>query len=88
MQADTQSSLFKEKILKSSPSQLTLKGFECVKTFFESVNVSDNKMKKTGTQTVTNHNKPLRSVVYLYYLFYRAWRNSILSEQIFSGKLH
>lgn len=52
MQPETQSSLFKDKILKSNPSQLTLKGFDCVKTFFESVNVSDNKMKKSGTQTV------------------------------------
>ena len=52
MQPDTQSSLFREKILKSNPAQLTLKGFECIKTFFESVNVSDGKMRRFGTQTV------------------------------------
>lgn len=52
MQPDTQSALFREKILKSDPVHLTLKGFECVKTFFESVNVSDGKMRRFGTQAV------------------------------------
>lgn len=52
MQPDTQSALFREKILKSNPAQLTLRGFECVKTFFESVNVSDGKMRRFGTQAV------------------------------------
>ena len=53
MQPDTQSSLFKEKMLKSNPSQLTLKGFDCIKTFFESVNISENKMKRFGNQIVS-----------------------------------
>lgn len=52
MQPDTQSALFREKILKSNPTHLTLRGFECVKTFFESVNVSDGKMRRFGTQAV------------------------------------
>ena len=52
MQPETQSSLFREKILKCDPAHLTLKGFECIKTFFESVNVSDGKMRRIGTQTV------------------------------------
>ena len=59
MQPDTQSSLFREKILKSNPAQLTLKGFECIKTFFESVNVSDGKMRRFGTQTV----RPFTSLI-------------------------
>lgn len=53
MQPETQSSLFREKILRSDPTKLTLRGFECVKTFFESVNVSDGKMRRCGAQSVT-----------------------------------
>lgn len=53
MQPDTQSALFRDKILKSNPIHLTLRGFECVKTFFESVNVSDGKLRRFGAQAVT-----------------------------------
>ncbi len=53
MQPETQSSLFRDKMLKCDPAHLTLKGFECIKTFFESVNVSDGKMRRFGAQTVT-----------------------------------
>ena len=52
MQPDTQSTLFKEKILKSNPAQLSAKGFECVKAFFESVNVSEGKIRRFGSQVV------------------------------------
>ncbi|KAI9556016.1 hypothetical protein GHT06_018579 [Daphnia sinensis] len=59
MQPDTQSALFREKILKSDPVHLTLKGFECVKTFFESVNVSDGKMRRFGTQAMVEKLDPV-----------------------------
>ncbi|MGH0140922.1 UNVERIFIED_CONTAM: hypothetical protein FKN15_073043 [Acipenser sinensis] len=50
LESDVQQQLFKEKILKLEPYEITMNGFNLFKTFFESVNLSDHRLKKQGTQ--------------------------------------
>ncbi|XP_033884099.3 ubiquitin carboxyl-terminal hydrolase 24-like isoform X2 [Acipenser ruthenus] len=50
LEGDVQQQLFKEKILKLEPYEITMNGFNLFKTFFESVNLSDHRLKRQGTQ--------------------------------------
>ncbi|XP_041125649.1 ubiquitin carboxyl-terminal hydrolase 24 isoform X3 [Polyodon spathula] len=50
LESDVQQQLFKEKILKLEPYEITMNGFNLFKTFFESVNLSDHRLKRQGTQ--------------------------------------
>ncbi|EDO44319.1 predicted protein, partial [Nematostella vectensis] len=53
MEAETQSQILTTKILKMDPSKLSMKGFQCFRAFFESVNHNEHKHKKTAnTYTV------------------------------------
>ncbi|ELT87807.1 hypothetical protein CAPTEDRAFT_215538 [Capitella teleta] len=48
LEPDTQSQLFQKQLLHIDPTKLTVKGFNCFKSFFESVNQSEQKLKKSG----------------------------------------
>uniref|UniRef100_A0A8C9VNZ6 Ubiquitin specific peptidase 24 n=1 Tax=Scleropages formosus TaxID=113540 RepID=A0A8C9VNZ6_SCLFO len=50
LESDVQQQLFKEKILKLEPYEITMNGFNLFKTFFENVNMSDHRLKRQGTQ--------------------------------------
>ncbi|XP_028817088.1 ubiquitin carboxyl-terminal hydrolase 24 isoform X1 [Denticeps clupeoides] len=50
LESDVQQQLFKEKILKLEPYEITMHGFNLFKTFFENVNLSDHRLKRQGTQ--------------------------------------
>uniref|UniRef100_A0A672T701 Ubiquitin specific peptidase 24 n=1 Tax=Sinocyclocheilus grahami TaxID=75366 RepID=A0A672T701_SINGR len=50
LESDVQQQLFKEKILKLEPYEITMNGFNLFKTFFENVNLSDHRLKRQGTQ--------------------------------------
>ncbi|XP_078417060.1 ubiquitin carboxyl-terminal hydrolase 24 isoform X2 [Cetorhinus maximus] len=50
LESDIQQQLFKEKILKLEPYEITMNGFNLFKTFFEIVNLSDHRLKKQGAQ--------------------------------------
>ncbi|XP_015922706.1 ubiquitin carboxyl-terminal hydrolase 24 [Parasteatoda tepidariorum] len=47
LESETQTSLFQNKLLKLEPAQLTYTGFNCFKTYFESVNASEHRLKRT-----------------------------------------
>ncbi|CAM1321691.1 USP24 (predicted) [Pycnogonum litorale] len=48
LESDTQSNLFHNKLLKMDPVKITKTGFSCFKTYFESVNINDHKIRKSG----------------------------------------
>ncbi|XP_076873154.1 ubiquitin carboxyl-terminal hydrolase 24 isoform X4 [Brachyhypopomus gauderio] len=50
LESDVQQQLFKEKVLKLEPYEITMNGFNLFKTFFENVNLSDHRLKRQGTQ--------------------------------------
>uniref|UniRef100_A0A3P8T208 Ubiquitin carboxyl-terminal hydrolase 24 n=1 Tax=Amphiprion percula TaxID=161767 RepID=A0A3P8T208_AMPPE len=50
LESDVQQQLFKEKILKLEPYEITMNGFNLFKTFFENVNLCDHRLKRQGTQ--------------------------------------
>nr|XP_054586030.1 ubiquitin carboxyl-terminal hydrolase 24 isoform X3 [Nothobranchius furzeri] len=50
LESDVQQQLFKEKILKLEPYEITMNGFSLFKTFFENVNLCDHRLKRQGTQ--------------------------------------
>uniref|UniRef100_A0A8C2CH96 Ubiquitin carboxyl-terminal hydrolase 24 n=1 Tax=Cyprinus carpio TaxID=7962 RepID=A0A8C2CH96_CYPCA len=50
LESDVQQQLFKEKILKLEPYEITMNGFNLFKTFFENVNLSDHRLIRQGTQ--------------------------------------
>ncbi|XP_015211244.2 ubiquitin carboxyl-terminal hydrolase 24 isoform X3 [Lepisosteus oculatus] len=50
LESDVQQQLFKEKILKMEPYEITMNGFNLFKTFFENVNLCDHRLKRQGTQ--------------------------------------
>ncbi|XP_023195305.1 ubiquitin carboxyl-terminal hydrolase 24 isoform X2 [Xiphophorus maculatus] len=50
LESDVQQQLFKEKILKLEPYEITMNGFGLFKTFFENVNLCDHRLKRQGTQ--------------------------------------
>ncbi|XP_022101626.1 ubiquitin carboxyl-terminal hydrolase 24-like isoform X2 [Acanthaster planci] len=52
LEQDTQMQLFKEKLLKLDPTTLSPTGFECVKTYFETVNINSDALKKMATGLV------------------------------------
>uniref|UniRef100_A0A8C7FJR2 Ubiquitin specific peptidase 24 n=1 Tax=Oncorhynchus kisutch TaxID=8019 RepID=A0A8C7FJR2_ONCKI len=52
LESDVQQQLFKEKILKLEPYEITMNGFNLFKTFFENVNLCDHRLKRQGTQLV------------------------------------
>ncbi|XP_038074652.1 ubiquitin carboxyl-terminal hydrolase 24-like isoform X2 [Patiria miniata] len=52
LEQDTQMQLFKEKLLKLDPTTLSPTGFECIKPFFETVNINSDALKKTATGLV------------------------------------
>uniref|UniRef100_A0A3P9KIM4 Ubiquitin carboxyl-terminal hydrolase 24 n=1 Tax=Oryzias latipes TaxID=8090 RepID=A0A3P9KIM4_ORYLA len=49
LESDVQQQLFKEKILKLEPYEITM-NFNLFKTFFENVNLCDHRLKRQGTQ--------------------------------------
>ncbi|CAB1332019.1 unnamed protein product [Coregonus sp. 'balchen'] len=59
LESDVQQQLFKEKILKLEPYEITMNGFNLFKTFFENVNLCDHRLKRQGTQldSVSLHKK-------------------------------
>ncbi|XP_064477292.1 ubiquitin carboxyl-terminal hydrolase 24-like isoform X2 [Ornithodoros turicata] len=52
LEAETQSQLFQQKLLRMDPSQVTSTAFSCFKTYFEQVNKHEGKLKKPGSFTV------------------------------------
>lgn len=52
LEAETQSLLFQQKLLKMDPSQITSQAFSCFKTYFEHVNTHEGKLKKRGGITI------------------------------------
>ncbi|XP_071800380.1 ubiquitin carboxyl-terminal hydrolase 24-like isoform X2 [Asterias amurensis] len=52
LEPETQMQLFKEKLLKLDPTTLSPTGFECVKPFFESINMNNHCLKKTSSGLV------------------------------------
>ncbi|TSK58130.1 Ubiquitin carboxyl-terminal hydrolase 24 [Bagarius yarrelli] len=50
LESDVQQQLFKEKILKLEPYEITMNGFNLFKTFFENVNLCDHRLKRQGNQ--------------------------------------
>ena len=46
LESDTQLKLFKEKLLSTSPDSMSERAFECFKDYFESVNISEGKIRK------------------------------------------
>uniref|UniRef100_H3APV7 Ubiquitin carboxyl-terminal hydrolase 24 n=1 Tax=Latimeria chalumnae TaxID=7897 RepID=H3APV7_LATCH len=50
LESDVQQQLFKEKILKLEPYEITMNGFNLFKAFFENVNLCDHRLKRQGTQ--------------------------------------
>ncbi|KAF8763443.1 Ubiquitin carboxyl-terminal hydrolase 24 like protein [Argiope bruennichi] len=49
LESETQSSLFQTKLLKLEPAKLTYTGFLCFRTYFESVNSADHKLKRNSS---------------------------------------
>ncbi|XP_076309376.1 ubiquitin carboxyl-terminal hydrolase 24-like isoform X2 [Tachypleus tridentatus] len=52
LETDTQSQLFQQKLLKLDSSQLSSKGFRCFKTYFESVNIAEHKLRRSVTDVI------------------------------------
>ncbi|XP_051788643.1 ubiquitin carboxyl-terminal hydrolase 24 isoform X2 [Erpetoichthys calabaricus] len=48
LESDVQQQLFKEKVLKLEPYEITMNGFNLFKTFFENVNLCDHRLKRQG----------------------------------------
>ncbi|XP_070563005.1 ubiquitin carboxyl-terminal hydrolase 24-like isoform X2 [Ptychodera flava] len=48
LEAETQQQLFTQKLLKFDPAKLSLRGFACVRTFFENVNLYEHKLRKSA----------------------------------------
>ena len=53
LEPEPQMQLFKEKLLKLDPTTLSPTGFECVKPFFESINMNNHCLKKTSSGLVS-----------------------------------
>eukprot|EP00090_Calanus_glacialis_P047045 TRINITY_DN9530_c0_g1_i3.p1 TRINITY_DN9530_c0_g1~~TRINITY_DN9530_c0_g1_i3.p1 ORF type:complete len:2633 (-),score=502.34 TRINITY_DN9530_c0_g1_i3:271-7929(-) len=51
LEPETQKDLFNQKLLSLSPSSTTQKSFSCIKAYFESVNVFDQRLKKSPSPT-------------------------------------
>ncbi|GFQ83735.1 ubiquitin carboxyl-terminal hydrolase 24 [Trichonephila clavata] len=49
LESDTQSMLFQYKLLKLDPALLTYTGFMCFKTYFESVNTAEHRLKRMAS---------------------------------------
>ena len=47
LEPETQKDLFNQKLLSLTPSSTTQKSFSCIKAYFESVNVFDQRLKKS-----------------------------------------
>ncbi|XP_046339329.2 ubiquitin carboxyl-terminal hydrolase 24-like isoform X2 [Haliotis rufescens] len=52
LEAETQNQLFQKEILRLDPAKLSEKGFTCFKNFFESVNLYEHKLKRSGNALV------------------------------------
>ncbi|XP_064607447.1 ubiquitin carboxyl-terminal hydrolase 24-like isoform X2 [Liolophura sinensis] len=52
LEPETQSQLFQKELLKQDPAKLSQQGFTCFKSFFESVNLYDHKLKKSANVLV------------------------------------
>ncbi|KAG2461370.1 UBP24 hydrolase, partial [Polypterus senegalus] len=53
LESDVQQQLFKEKVLKLEPYEITMNGFNLFKTFFENVNLCDHRLKRQGAHLVS-----------------------------------
>ena len=51
LEPETQKDLFNQKLLNLPPSTTTQKSFSCIKAYFESVNVFDQRLKKSPSPT-------------------------------------
>ncbi|CAL1268833.1 unnamed protein product [Larinioides sclopetarius] len=49
LESETQSSLFQTKLLHLEPSKLTYTGFLCFRTYFESVNAAEHRLKRNSS---------------------------------------
>ncbi|KAG1652915.1 Ubiquitin carboxyl-terminal hydrolase 24 [Nymphon striatum] len=58
LESDTQSQLYQNKLLKMDPEVITEKGFSCFQTYFESVNLNDHKLHKSGNTLIVEKLDP------------------------------
>ena len=47
LESETQLKLFREKLLSTSPETMSTHAFDCFKDYFESVNISEGKIRKS-----------------------------------------
>uniref|UniRef100_T1IKX5 ubiquitinyl hydrolase 1 n=1 Tax=Strigamia maritima TaxID=126957 RepID=T1IKX5_STRMM len=59
LETDTRSQLFQQKLLKMDPAQVTMRAFQCFKTYFESVNIEERKLKKVPNYVVVDRLDPI-----------------------------
>ncbi|KAK2704726.1 ubiquitin carboxyl-terminal hydrolase 24-like [Artemia franciscana] len=58
LEASTQVQLFKEKLLSLDPVSLTMRGFHCLRMYFESVNVTEEKFRRYNNTLVVDKLEP------------------------------
>jgi ubiquitin carboxyl-terminal hydrolase 9/24 len=62
LELETQMQLFQKEILRLEPSRLSEKGFHCFKSFFESVNLKEHKLKRNNNNLVSCRVLKLRNL--------------------------
>ncbi|XP_057299797.1 ubiquitin carboxyl-terminal hydrolase 24-like isoform X2 [Hydractinia symbiolongicarpus] len=67
LQAETQKELFVSKILKTDVSKMKEIGFKCFKSYFESVNICEHKIRRSGPTTIIEK-QDLTGISYLWQL--------------------
>ena len=80
LEMDTQHALFQKQVLRVDPAIIDLSGYHCIKTFFETINLSERKLRKM-------HSGQLVSVERLREASYTATRLSSKNSLIYSSNI-
>eukprot|EP00095_Tigriopus_kingsejongensis_P003305 maker-scaffold355_size198070-snap-gene-0.39 protein:Tk03305 transcript:maker-scaffold355_size198070-snap-gene-0.39-mRNA-1 annotation:"ubiquitin carboxyl-terminal hydrolase 24 isoform x8" len=82
LEAHTQSSLFKTKILSFDPTEITEKSFSCFKTYFESLNMGETYLRKSTSPDFIVENRDLIGMNYIWRIVSECQSNEIADKAI------
>ncbi|XP_077980970.1 ubiquitin carboxyl-terminal hydrolase 24-like [Glandiceps talaboti] len=66
LEAETQQQMFSQKLLKLDPAKLTMRGFACIKAFFENVNLYDHRLRKSAGSSFVVDKLELYGIEYMW----------------------
>ncbi|XP_019857623.1 PREDICTED: ubiquitin carboxyl-terminal hydrolase 24-like [Amphimedon queenslandica] len=83
LESDTQQSLFTKRVLRVEPVLLDMAGYHCIRSFFETINLAERKLRKLHSHQLVVDNPDLTGIDYLWKAALEV-TDSIIADELIS----